>query len=168
MWGNILTVCYPVQSGQIKNFDDYEKMLHESFYNTLRVCPEEHPVALLLSPNVDATQRSKVVQIMFETFNVPAFAYSTSDLAVSCGRDALVVGMGHNACVVSAVVGGKSVGPSVVTVAGGGEAVTEQLVKSIECSEKLAPELLEEIKVRRFASLFVASFSHWHSQSCVL
>lgn len=37
---------YPVEHGIITNWDDIEKIWHHTFYNELRVAPEEHPILL--------------------------------------------------------------------------------------------------------------------------
>ncbi|KAJ7888801.1 actin 1 [Mycena leptocephala] len=56
--------CYVGDEAQAKrgvlalHWDDMEKIWHHTFFNELRVAPEEHP---------------KMTSIMFETFNVPAF-----------------------------------------------------------------------------------------------
>ncbi|TNV77630.1 hypothetical protein FGO68_gene8545 [Halteria grandinella] len=77
---NILRVSQPIEHGQVKNWDDMEKVLHHTLYSELRVTPEEHPILLTEAPLNPKENREKLAQIMFEVFNVPCLYVAVQGL----------------------------------------------------------------------------------------
>ena len=72
----VMTLKHPVEQGIVTNWDGMEKIWHHTFYNELRVAPEERPVLLTEAPFNPRANRERTTQIMFETFNVPALFMS--------------------------------------------------------------------------------------------
>ncbi|KAK9074994.1 hypothetical protein SSX86_003313 [Deinandra increscens subsp. villosa] len=83
----------PIEHGAVTNWDDMEKIWHHTFYNELRVNPEEHPVLLTEPVLARKVDKEKTTQIMFETFNLPAMFLSKDALLslYSSGRTTGIV-----------------------------------------------------------------------------
>ncbi|KAJ7165866.1 actin 2 [Mycena filopes] len=70
---SILSVKSPIEHGIVTDWDDMDKIWRYTFDDELCVAPEDHPVLLTEAPLTPEANREKMTQIMFETFDVPAF-----------------------------------------------------------------------------------------------
>lgn len=68
----ILKLNYPIEHGIVTDWDDMEKLWNYTFTTQLKVDPESHNVMLTEAPYNPKKNREKMMEIMFDTFNVPA------------------------------------------------------------------------------------------------
>ena len=67
----VLNLNYPIAAGIVESWEDMEKVWHHAFYNELRIAPNEAKGVLLTeAPRNPKANREKMVQLMFETFEV--------------------------------------------------------------------------------------------------
>jgi len=127
-----VTIEYPILHGIITNWDDMEKMWYHTFYNELRVDPEEHPVIITEPPLNPKANREKMVQIMFETFSVPAFYLvnqATLAMYASGRTSGIAVMCGHGNCFVVPVYEGFALDHATMCLGVGGRDITDYLMK---------------------------------------
>lgn len=70
---DFLNLRSPLENGSITSWEDMDKMWHHTFYNELIVNPEEHSVILTEKPLIPRVNQEKIIQIIFETFNVQGY-----------------------------------------------------------------------------------------------
>jgi len=69
----VLKLQYAVEHGVVEDWDLMEKIWTHTFTNELKAQASDHNVMLTEAPQNPTKNREKMTQIMFETFNVPAF-----------------------------------------------------------------------------------------------
>eukprot|EP01083_Nonionella_stella_P010830 30770_1 len=150
----ILTMKYPIERGIVINWDDTEKIWHNTFYNELRCCPEEHPVLLTEMWDNPKANREKMTQIMFETYNVPALYIVTTNVLslYASGRETGVsVDFGFSSIRVVPIYEGHPLRNNSMNLCIGGGNITEYLCKILSergysFSTRLETEYVRDIQ----------------------
>ncbi|KAJ5073813.1 hypothetical protein M0811_08377 [Anaeramoeba ignava] len=131
----ILKLKYPIENGIITNWEDIEHVWHHTFYNELRVSPEEHPLLMTEPPLNPKANREKTTQIIFETFNIPNFYLSNSSVLalLASGRTTgIIIEMGYQVCNSVPIYEGNALNDSVLRMNIGGKDLTDYLQENIK------------------------------------
>ncbi|XP_033104487.1 actin-like [Anneissia japonica] len=127
-----LSIEYPIERGIITNWDAMEKIWHHCFYDELNVCPKDYPV-LLTEPVLNPiSNREKMTEVMFETFNVPAFYVSIQaqmSIYASGRGSALGVDIGDGVAHIVPIYEGYAIRKAIQRINFGGCDLTEYMNK---------------------------------------
>ncbi|GJP53631.1 hypothetical protein CLOM_g12785, partial [Closterium sp. NIES-68] len=129
-----LSLKYPIERGIVTNSNDMESVWHHTFYDELRVNPEERPVLLTEVPLNPQANREKMTQIMFETFNVPAMAVviqAVLSLYASGRTTGLVLDSGKSVTHAVPIFEGQALTDAVLRLEIGGFDLSDYLLKTL-------------------------------------
>ena len=138
----ILNFRHPIEHGVITNWDDIERIWYHTFYNELRIEPEEHSVLLTDSPLNTKDNRERMTLTLFETFNIPAI-YIQNQAALSLlgtGRTTgLVLDSGDDASYTAPVCDGFTLRSVAHGLNFGGRALSDHLAHLLATRMTFSP-----------------------------
>ena len=126
----ILKLVYPVEHGQVKDWEAMENIWHYTFFNDMRVNPNEHPIMLTEPPLNNNLNKEKMAELMFEVFNVPALYISMQailSLYASGRTTGLVVDAGDGVVHIVPVYEGFAISHAIHRCDIGGRDITNYL-----------------------------------------
>lgn len=94
----ILDINYPIQGGMVVDWNQMERIWAHTFYDQLKIAPEEQNILLSEAPYNTKENREKIVEMMFETFNCAGTYLSQQPVlaAYSVGKSTcLSIDCGH-------------------------------------------------------------------------
>ena len=152
----VLKLVYPVEHGQVQDWDAMERIWHYTFYNDLRVNPNEHPVLLTEPPLNKNQNKEKMAELMFDTFNVPAMYISMQailSLYASGRTTGIVVDSGDGVTHIVPVYEGFAISHAIHRSDIGGRDVTDYLSRLLRqrgysLSSSAEREIVRDIKER--------------------
>eukprot|EP00929_Paragymnodinium_shiwhaense_P004097 TRINITY_DN10482_c0_g1_i1.p1 TRINITY_DN10482_c0_g1~~TRINITY_DN10482_c0_g1_i1.p1 ORF type:complete len:378 (+),score=75.53 TRINITY_DN10482_c0_g1_i1:217-1350(+) len=150
----ILKVTYPVEYGVVQDWDDMERIWQHTFFNELRVSPQEHPVMLTEAAMNPKANRERMTQIMFESFHCPALYVSTQavlSLYASGRTTGIVCDSGDGVTHVVPIFEGFCMPHAIMRVNLAGRNLTEYLMKlmaesGVAMSTSAEREIVRDIK----------------------
>ena len=126
----VLKLVYPIEHGQITDWGAMEKIWYYTFFNDLRVDPAEHPVLLTEPPLNPVSNREKMAELMFNTFNAPAVYISMQAILslYSSGRTTgIVIDAGDGVTHIVPVYEGFAISHAIQRTDIGGRDITDYL-----------------------------------------
>ncbi len=152
----VLKLIYPIEHGQITDWDAMERIWYYTFYNDLRVNPNEHPVLLTEAPLNPLNNREKMAELMFETFNTPAIYISMQAVLslYSSGRTTgIVVDAGDGVTHIVPVFEGFAISHAIQRTDIGGRDITHYLRRLLRqrgysLTSSAEQEIVKDIKER--------------------
>lgn len=152
---NTLNLRYPFEDGAIKKWDVMEKIWDYIFNKELEVDPSEYNLILTQPLMNSRDEKEKMVQIMFETFNIPSLylAYSIDLAFYSSNRESgLIVDLGANSTQLSAFLYYSPIPYKFERLYYGGDKITDYLYNLL--NHKYYKPRVEDIKEK---ACYVAS-----------
>ncbi|XP_077003172.1 actin-related protein T1 [Tamandua tetradactyla] len=142
-----LYLHHPIERGLIVGWDDMEKLWMHLFEWELGVKPSQQPVLMTETSLNPRENREKMAELMFETFNVPAFYLSNHAvvaLYASACVSGLVVDSGDGVTCTVPVFEGYSLPHAITKFSVAGRDITEHLTRLLLASGLNFPGMFDK------------------------
>ncbi|XP_016052557.1 PREDICTED: actin-related protein T1 [Miniopterus natalensis] len=137
-----LLLHYPIERGLVTRWDDMEQLWKYLFECHLGVKSSQRPVLMTETSLNPTKNREKMAEVMFETFNVPAFYLSNHAVAAlyaSASVTGLVVDSGEGVTCTVPVFEGYSLPHAITKLDVAGRDITEHLSQLLLASGSTFP-----------------------------
>ena len=131
----IMNFSYPIQRGEVTDWDKFENLMHYLLYSEMKVVPEEVSILITESPRTSRENREKLTEILFETFNVKRLHIANSSMLglFSYGKTSgLIVDSGFNITSTVPVYEGYPLSHASIRINIGGEDLSKNLLSMIQ------------------------------------
>eukprot|EP01084_Bolivina_argentea_P113681 202585_1 len=128
----ILKLNWPIHERSIRHFFDFQKILDHTFYNELRIEPEEHKIFIAETPNTSQTQREKICEIIFENYETNYYYYSNQQVLALYANEqtnGIVLDIGYNSTFCVPIYEGYVFKKGILHTNYGGEQISSCLQK---------------------------------------
>ncbi len=131
----IMNFSYPIQRGEVTDWDKFENLIHYLLYSEMKVVPEEVSILITESPRTSRENREKLTEILFETFNVKRLHIANSSMVglFSYGKTSgLIVDSGFNVTSTVPIYEGYPLSHASIRINIGGEDLSKNLLSMIQ------------------------------------
>ena len=131
----IMNFSYPIQRGEVTDWDKFENLMHFLLYSEMKVVPEEVSILITESPRTSRENREKLTEILFETFNVKRLHIANSSMLglFSYGKTSgLIVDSGFNITSTVPIYEGYPLSHASIRINIGGEDLSKNLLSMIQ------------------------------------
>ena len=121
-----------IERGMITDWEAMEKLWREMYFNELRVLPQEHNCLLSEAPLTPKADREKMIEVIFDVFNVPNFYVANQgvlSLYASGRLTGIALDIGDGVCHSVPVYEGYSLNHTILRIDLAGKEITDCLVK---------------------------------------
>lgn len=126
----VLALDWTIDSGHVKNWEDMEQIWSHTFFEQLRVNPDEHCVMVTEAPLNSNANREKSIELLHETFDVAGSSLQVQGalaMWASGHTSGMVVDIGDGVTHCMPVVDGMIIKSAIKKLGLAGRTLTEQM-----------------------------------------